>query len=89
MDFFAIAEEVGFENQWLLFDTYLDSVAQSCADATEANWVDRLGGTDVFTSSCCEVDRPVDRKRLDYHETVTIVRETGQSGPVCFIITLE
>jgi glyoxylase-like metal-dependent hydrolase (beta-lactamase superfamily II) len=53
VDFFAVAEETGFENQWLLFDTYLDRVAQHCTDATIPNWVDTLGGVDIFTYSHC------------------------------------
>lgn len=53
VDFFAVAQETGFENQWLLFDTYLDRVAQHCTDATVPNWVDTLGGVDVFTYSHC------------------------------------
>jgi glyoxylase-like metal-dependent hydrolase (beta-lactamase superfamily II) len=55
VDFMAIGQEVGFENAWLLFDTYLDAVAQTCADLTEPNWVDRLGGVDVFTFDHCWV----------------------------------
>lgn len=53
VDFMAIGQEVGFENQWLLFDTYLDAVAQACTDATLAEWEGRLGGAEVFTFSHC------------------------------------
>ena len=53
MDFFAIAQEVGFANPWALFDTYFDAMAQECADLTEPDWVDRLGGVDVFTVDHC------------------------------------
>ena len=53
IDFNAIAGEVGYENQWLLFDTYLNQVAQYCTDATVPDWVDTLGGVDVFTYSHC------------------------------------
>jgi len=53
VDFFAIAQDVGFANPWLLFDTYLDTVAQECADLTEPKWIDRLGGVDVFTFDHC------------------------------------
>lgn len=53
VDFMAIAQQTGFENQWLLFGTYLDTVARTCADATEPAWVDRLGGADVFTVDHC------------------------------------
>ena len=53
VDFFAVAEETGFENPWFLFETYLDRVAQHCTDATVPNWVDTLGAVDVFTYSHC------------------------------------
>jgi glyoxylase-like metal-dependent hydrolase (beta-lactamase superfamily II) len=52
-DFMAIAQEVGFENQWALFDAYLGAVAHTCAEATIPVWVDRLGGADVFTEGHC------------------------------------
>ena len=35
----------------LLFDTYLNSVGEECTALTEPDWIDRLGGVDVFTSS--------------------------------------
>ena len=54
-DIGAIGQEVGFGNAWRLFDAYLDAIAQSCADATEAEWQDRLGGVDVFTIDHCYV----------------------------------
>ena len=63
VDFFAVAEETGFENQWLLFDTYLDRVAQHCTDATVPNWVDTLGGVDIFTYSHCST--VVESLRID------------------------
>jgi hypothetical protein len=53
VDFFAIAGETGFVNQWLLFDTYLDAVAQNCAEKTVPEWSERLGGADIFTFSHC------------------------------------
>ena len=55
VDFSAIAQQTGFENQWLLFDTYLDSVAQECTNSTLEKWGDRLGGADVFTFDHCMV----------------------------------
>ena len=55
VDFMAIAQEVGFENPWLLFDVYLDTVAQTCADTTIPVWADRLGGTDVVAFGHCWV----------------------------------
>ncbi len=53
VDFFAIAQETGFENQWLLFSTYLDAVAQACADLTIAQWSGRLAGVDIVTFDHC------------------------------------
>jgi glyoxylase-like metal-dependent hydrolase (beta-lactamase superfamily II) len=53
VDFYAIAKETGFENTALLFDTYLDAVAQKCADLTEPKWVSRLGGVDIWTFDHC------------------------------------
>jgi glyoxylase-like metal-dependent hydrolase (beta-lactamase superfamily II) len=55
VDFFAIAQDVGFENSWLLFDTYLDAVGQECADLTLAKWQGQLGGADIWTFSHCSV----------------------------------
>ena len=52
-DFAAIAEKVGFENRWLLVDTYLDRVAQSCTDTTVPHWVEKLAAADIFTYSHC------------------------------------
>ena len=53
VDFFAIAQETGFENLWLLFDTYLDAVSEECAQLTLDSWAGRLGGAEVFTASHC------------------------------------
>ena len=55
VDFSALAQEVGFANPWLLFDTYLDAVSQEGAGLTEPDWVERLGGVDVFTGSHCDL----------------------------------
>ena len=53
VDFMAVAEEIGFENIWLLFDTYLDRVTAKCTELTEEKWKDKLGAADVFTESHC------------------------------------
>lgn len=53
VDFFAIAQETGFENQWLLFTTYLDTVAQTCAETTLDQWRGQLGGVDLVTFDHC------------------------------------
>ncbi len=53
VDFMAVAGEIGFENVWLLFDTYLDRVTAKCTELTEEKWKDKLGAADVFTESHC------------------------------------
>ena len=55
VDFLAIANQTGYENKWLLFDTYLDAVANECTDLTLKKWNGRLGGADVFTNDHCSV----------------------------------
>ena len=63
VDFNAIANDVGFENVWLLFNTYLDAVTEECARLTEEKWVGRLGAVDVFTKSHC--DKLAESLRID------------------------
>ncbi len=53
VDFGAIAQAVGTDNPWALTDTYLDTVARTCAEATIPAWQDRLGAADVFTEGHC------------------------------------
>jgi glyoxylase-like metal-dependent hydrolase (beta-lactamase superfamily II) len=53
VDFMAIGQEVGFGNAWVLFDSYLNALAQACADEVVPKWVNRLGGADVFTVDHC------------------------------------
>ncbi len=53
VDFFSIDQQTGFENLWLLLDTYLDAVTQECTELTLQKWSGRLGGADVFTASLC------------------------------------
>ena len=53
VDFYAIAQETGFENPWVLFDTYMNAVAQKCTDLTLPVWIDRLAGADVWTFDHC------------------------------------
>jgi glyoxylase-like metal-dependent hydrolase (beta-lactamase superfamily II) len=62
-DFMAIAGETGFENPWLLFNTYLDAVAQNCADLTIEQWGDVLGGADLNSFGHC--DRIVESLRVN------------------------
>ena len=63
VDFFAIAQDVGFGNPWQLFDTYLDAVGQECTDLTLAKWRGDLGGVDIWTFSHCAV--VVESLRID------------------------
>jgi hypothetical protein len=49
----AIGQEVGFENIWLVFQIYADTVTQQCTDDTVPDWIDRLGGADLFTYDHC------------------------------------
>ncbi len=53
VSFYAIAGKVGYENTALLFETYLDAASQECANLTEAEWIDKLGGIDVWAKGCC------------------------------------
>jgi glyoxylase-like metal-dependent hydrolase (beta-lactamase superfamily II) len=52
-DFSAIGGMTGFANPWLLFDTYLDALTAACEAEVVPNWVDRLGGADIFTADHC------------------------------------
>jgi glyoxylase-like metal-dependent hydrolase (beta-lactamase superfamily II) len=49
----TIIEETGVENQWLLFTTYLDTVAQTCANLTIAEWRGQLAAVDLVTYDHC------------------------------------
>ena len=53
ISFMAIGQEVGFENPWLVFQIYADSITQQCTDEVVPKWIDRLGGTDLFTYDHC------------------------------------
>jgi len=62
---FMSAAEVagGFENAWLVFDTYLNGVAEKVADDVLPRWLGKLAAADVFTRShAWEV---VERLRID------------------------
>ena len=52
-DFMAIAQQVGFENPWLIFQIYADTITQQCTDAIVSDWIDRLGGVDLYTYDHC------------------------------------
>ena len=53
VSFMEIGQEVGFENPWLVFPIYADTISQQCTDATVPDWIDRLGGVDLFTYDHC------------------------------------
>ncbi|MFQ5544115.1 MAG: MBL fold metallo-hydrolase [Nitrospiria bacterium] len=53
VDFHAIAKKTGYANKALLFDTYLEAVAQECAKLTEPQWIEKLAGVDVWTADHC------------------------------------
>ncbi len=53
VSFMEIGQEVGFENPWLVFQIYADTISQQCTDATVPDWIDRLGGVDLFTYDHC------------------------------------
>ena len=53
IDFMAVAEKTGWANSWLLFDTYLNEVSQTCADSIVVKWSEVLGAVDIFTWDHC------------------------------------
>lgn len=62
--FMGVAEQVGgFENPWLIFDTYLNSVTDAVVAEVLPKWEGKLAAADVFTRShAWEV---VERLRVD------------------------
>ena len=54
VDFYGIASRVGTQNLARLFDTYLNEVAQKCADLTLETWKARLAGVEVWTNRHCQ-----------------------------------
>lgn len=61
VDFFGVIGEIGFLdpndpsflNQWELFDTYLDALAEHAEAIVLDKWLHLLGGADVFTHGHC------------------------------------
>lgn len=72
-DFMAIAGEVGFDNWWLLFEVYLDTVAKNAAEPVVERWRDRLGGADIFTYDHCWL--AMESVRIDYNFVAGTVPE--------------
>jgi glyoxylase-like metal-dependent hydrolase (beta-lactamase superfamily II) len=65
----SVYQSVDPTNPWAIFRAYLDAVAAQAADAVTPNWIDRLGGADVYTLS--NAYQLVESLRIDY----------GQLGP--------
>lgn len=53
VDFNAVAAEVGYENVFLLVDTWFKRISNQCAAAMEKKWVGRLGAADVWADTHC------------------------------------
>ena len=53
VSYMKIAQKHGFENPWLVFQIYADTITQQCVDATVPNWIDKLAGVDLFTYDHC------------------------------------
>ena len=56
--------EVDPENPWAVFNAYLSGVADQAAAAVTPNWIDKLGGADVYTWS--NAYAAVESLRIDY-----------------------
>jgi hypothetical protein len=65
----SVYQSVDPTNPWAIFRAYLDGVASQAASAVIPNWVDRLGGADVYTLP--NAYQLVESLRIDY----------GQLGP--------
>src|SRR5580658_8805428 len=65
----SIYKTVDPANPWAIFRAYLDAVAGQAASAVIPNWIDRLGGADVYTQA--NAYQLVESLRIDY----------GQLGP--------
>ena len=53
VSFMKIGQKVGFENPWLVFQIFADTISQQCTDEVVPKWVNRLGGVDLFTYDHC------------------------------------
>jgi glyoxylase-like metal-dependent hydrolase (beta-lactamase superfamily II) len=47
----AAAEKIGWDNKYLLFDTFLNKVIEDSYKEIESRWITQLAGVDVFTKS--------------------------------------
>jgi glyoxylase-like metal-dependent hydrolase (beta-lactamase superfamily II) len=67
IDTFDVAnvyQSVDPANPWAIFRAYLDGVAAQTANAVVPNWIDRLGGADVYTLP--NAYQLVESLRIDY-----------------------
>ncbi|MBX0297626.1 MBL fold metallo-hydrolase [Haloarcula nitratireducens] len=64
VNFQSVAQEVGTDNPWVLFDAYLDALTEHAAAATLETWAGRLRGAEVFMASHAET--MVEALRIDY-----------------------
>jgi glyoxylase-like metal-dependent hydrolase (beta-lactamase superfamily II) len=53
VNWMEVAGEVGWDNLWVVFDAYLDRVAETAAAEVTPRWLGRLAGADVFTQDHC------------------------------------
>ena len=72
VNFYDIAKSTGWENKWLLVKTYMDAVADHCAEKMIAKWGSQLGGADVSTPGHCWI----------MQEFLNINGEPGHPQPV-------
>lgn len=49
----ATAEKIGWDNKYLLFKTFLNTVIRQCAQEVETRWINKLSGVDVWSESHC------------------------------------
>lgn len=47
----AAAEKIGWDNKYLLFDTFLNKVIEDSYMEIETRWIEKLAGVDVFSKS--------------------------------------
>jgi len=48
------AKEIGWDNKYLLFKTFLNTIIQQCAREIESRWINKLSGVDVWSESHCQ-----------------------------------
>ena len=54
VSFSGIASQVGsFDNPWLLFSKYIDTINKQCEEVMLPKWESKLGGAEIFMSTHC------------------------------------